>query len=1343
MLRYILRTFWHYRIQTASLLIGLIAIQLGVCTGLLALHQTQVSVTEDIARYSRDVYDILVRPAYEQHNLTMNGELDYMEPNYISKGSGGISLEAWKEIKSIRDVDIAAPVSAIGYFTNSMDSLQIICPGDKAYRAQIEFITTDGYKDYALGDRRTVAAAHQPDSIIRFVVAASEQTTDFSFRGGSEEYYLSILLPPIYNFLVAVDPESESRLVGLEDSIKSGQYLTEGALKTEKISIGRPIVDAYQIPVLINASTRVPLKASVVKEELEITPCMTEVFSREDTPENRRESSGLLLNAQPLNRAEKNLDLSGYLKAFQTTGIRVETDGEISTTSQGLHRIAPATEFYTTNGIEYKAVEKDGAVMFQPVPRYVRDGQVQFHGLSAHGGFAMELAEEGQAIFQLNPIGEVDFSGIYQNELSKSPLGIYGSEQMFIEENSAGSIPADPVELHPTITPGTLQLPAAHGFTTLEAAKLLKGDNPIDAIRVRVAGVERFDEEGQARIRQVAEEIVARTELCVDIVAGTSPQQVKVDIPGYKGVAPLGTVGTWWISLGAATIIRNAFSLFASALVLAFIVVGLIFVHNRSRIYLWQRKEEVSVLHTEGWSNKAVIKLFTSEIALLWLIAAIGTLFMGTTMGGILNALPDVFIKRWVFVASIGGIVFVGSAYRTLCRSYLPVIGSNGANTAKNRPGNHDLKLISGGIGTVIRSDMLYYGTRLRSMILQLVLGGTLSLFAWFARSAASEHILPTRLGEFIYVRAGIWLSIIGISTVLLVLLTCIDSLLSYMDMRRPQLVILQQLGWQAKHLLMLILPQIVVPVALAVIIAAVLAGSIVILLYNAFSGPAWQLSGVVVASIILAALLTCGWIQILYNEQYTKRPDGKTSVYPTKVRWITVAAIVGLIVTVITSTYLCEKTFQNGKTNDEALSVQSFISEIGSEAFILTRTLAALGHRPAGTEANQKEIDLLCNWLEQTGLEVKREPVTVPPYRSLGTESRLEVDGSPVDFTALVIDLSEADADRPYILQDENPVVLSAGMPIETNITGHLVLVEASSADEFRKAVALYLEDAPLAMVGVNPGFIKAEGSAVLNLEVLDVIPGYQSENIRVDILGTSEGDEPIWVVTNHGSIGPGASDNASSAAGTAVLARHLKDNPLSVPVRIIWTAGGDAQYNGGLAQYLKEHLLSGSALAVCSLGTGEPAVFGFRHDNLFGRPRSLPPAAEDLEYHDFIRYIDPTPQHKSQLWDLDYPYIHRRLSSEHWDDMMVTPDNWMVAAEAVNKDLKIGILPAFPTGLGLRLLETKMPTAVYWRFAPYRNTQKDTIDRIKPEILGLDIYFLDRVMRQVTWRDEKNDRT
>ena len=105
--------------------------------------------------------------------------------------------------------------------------------------------------------------------------------------------------------------------------------------------------------------------------------------------------------------------------------------------------------------------------------------------------------------------------------------------------------------------------------------------------------------------------------------------------------------------------------------------------------------------------------------------------------------------------------------------------------------------------------------------------------------------------------------------------------------------------------------------------------------------------------------------------------------------------------------------------------------------------------------------------------------------------------------------------------------------------------------------------------------------------------------------------------------------------------------------------------------------------------------------------------------------------------LLDLDYPCTRKLFSVE----AVFTPDHWMAAAETVDRELKMEILPAFSTHLGRRLLEAGLPAATYWRFAPYSNTKKDTLEKIDPEILGRDILFIERVLREVTGEGVNND--
>ena len=84
------------------------------------LADAKQQVTQDITAFSRGTYDILIRPPQARTNLEK--QLGLIEENYLGIGSGGITIDQWKEIKNHPQVDIAAPVASIGLFTARLRS---------------------------------------------------------------------------------------------------------------------------------------------------------------------------------------------------------------------------------------------------------------------------------------------------------------------------------------------------------------------------------------------------------------------------------------------------------------------------------------------------------------------------------------------------------------------------------------------------------------------------------------------------------------------------------------------------------------------------------------------------------------------------------------------------------------------------------------------------------------------------------------------------------------------------------------------------------------------------------------------------------------------------------------------------------------------------------------------------------------------------------------------------------------------------------------------------------------------------------------------------------------------
>ena len=102
-----------------------------------------------------------------------------------------------------------------------------------------------------------------------------------------------------------------------------------------------------------------------------------------------------------------------------------------------------------------------------------------------------------------------------------------------LPSQNLGGLVSQPVNLVTTLS----ALPAlenSQSYTGVHAA------DPISVIRVKVAGVTGPGALSRERISAVAQQIAQRTGLDVDIVAGSSPSPVTIDLPAGKfGQPPL------------------------------------------------------------------------------------------------------------------------------------------------------------------------------------------------------------------------------------------------------------------------------------------------------------------------------------------------------------------------------------------------------------------------------------------------------------------------------------------------------------------------------------------------------------------------------------------------------------------------------------------------------------------------------------------------------------------------------------------------------------------------------------------------------------------------------------
>jgi hypothetical protein len=122
-------------------------------------------------------------------------------------------------------------------------------------------------------------------------------------------------------------------------------------------------------------------------------------------------------------------------------------------------------------------------------------------------------------------------------------------------------------DLLPSQNLGGLVSQPVNLVTTLRALPVLENTllfagvhtaDPISVIRVRVAGVTGPGALSRERINLVGQQIAQRTGLVVDIVAGSSPSPVTIDMPPDKFGQPPLTLAENWVKEGVAVAIISA-----------------------------------------------------------------------------------------------------------------------------------------------------------------------------------------------------------------------------------------------------------------------------------------------------------------------------------------------------------------------------------------------------------------------------------------------------------------------------------------------------------------------------------------------------------------------------------------------------------------------------------------------------------------------------------------------------------------------------------------------------------------------------------------------------------------
>ncbi|MED4887482.1 hypothetical protein [Lysinibacillus fusiformis] len=590
MIRLILNRIISRKLVSLTIILAFFGIFLLIPMGFQNTKETKLAVENSIAEHGRGTYDILIRPSSSRSNVEK--KLGMVEENYIGDSKGGISIKEWEKIKQNPSIEVAAPVASIGYFSGK--KLTVEFPKlDDPTRYTFEFYTTDGQKEYPIS--KTQNLVYFEESIpgyIEYLKVIPGETAVGAI--------MDVMLPATYHLLSAIDIESEQKLTKVDYSeLKKDVNPHDLEMITQNIG-DIPIIKVIQredinIPIMMKLKVdKLDINVSDYRGKLGISD-QEWLMSAND--QNKEDVMAELIKLKAITTSEYNLDLTSFQKPFDGTALKINNDFKVELATDFASDRGETSIYYIAEKLQYNTSEKGLNVSI------VENGSPPSYKI---------LKKKGESLYESTPPFLIEQVGTFspineKNNLTSSPLGIYATSKI---ETEQGKI------LKPTTVPGSFIPQPTGGLITLESAEIIKGPEPIDAIRVRVAGISKYNKEAQQKIEKIATKLL-QDGYEVDIVAGSSFKNATLEVEGIgKVIAP-------WTTLGVAQELEESWNGLTFLTTILFATFVLVWFVSRLLFEKGTLEKEDELLTILGWSHERIIRRNYLEQYFLLFIAFI------------------------------------------------------------------------------------------------------------------------------------------------------------------------------------------------------------------------------------------------------------------------------------------------------------------------------------------------------------------------------------------------------------------------------------------------------------------------------------------------------------------------------------------------------------------------------------------------------------------------------------------------------------------------------------------------------------------------------------------------
>jgi len=1245
--RYALRSLRGRADRTTFLLMGVLAASLGVSLLSSVTEAAHVRVGREVAAYWRTTYDLLVRPGGSRSPIETQYNL--LEAHYESGLAGGITMAQYEAIKALPEVEVAAPLATLGYFSVSVHLGTRSVPMG-AYRIERLLQVDNGLEVLSERTESYFLRYLSPSVVPGRPLPGAEALQAFdsySFSPIPTQFPLMLRADIPHNVLVmAVDPQAEAALVGLDHFLLDGRYfLPEDKITAEEVSFeGEPAAVNYTVPVLVNTHSYISytLQYSVSQVSLPLPGVPTlktlEALRQAGGRRYLEQAPARFLFRRSWDAEEVNALLySAFAGATEERRAVVPIGsgdmGGHAIGSTGLGgRIAPRPVEYQEYQDQTRPLPPAGLVL-EAKPVALFGPEVSFRPLTV-------VSRKGPTTaFSLYPLGRFDPVQLLEAQaLSPNavPLETYLPPWAVLKYDEEGQ-PVEPVALKPTFNPGGYVTTPPLILAPLELAELLSGPAPISCIRVRVAGIKEMSEEARAKIEALAQEIVDRTGLEVDVMVGSSPQPVLVHIPSYGEVPPTGYVEELWVKKNVDTAILSD-TQWTSFLVLGLTLgVCTLYVAGVSYLSVLGRQAELGLLKAVGWRTSTVVGLILSEQALVGGVAGVVSALLALGLSWLLHmAIP---VEAALMMLPLGlGLCLVGGlapAWRAVAVPPAHVVQVGEVEARGEALGRLSVT------GYSFRNLLRRRGRALAA-VLTLALATALLAFMGLVTLSARHYLETTLLGRHVAVEVRGYHLAVALLCALVAALTVGDLTLLNARERRREMGLLRAVGWRAGDVVRVFLWE-----AAWIGLVGGLLGSGLALGGFAALGPAWSggMLWVVLGGLALPALVSAGaaWYPAWaaagelpvssLNELPRQRPamvERRQATVRLAAGLAAVTLAIGGLVwwrvqvpppvppmvavaspTTAMPTLALTPTATLGPPVEPTAAHPAEAAVESLRMYEMAQGLMEMGEREPGSETAREAADYVAQAFASYGLAVEREEVEIPPLASARYVSLRvgEVEVIPQSTAAHLGTLTTGVLTAPVRLVD--PTALP---PLE-EVEGHVVAVAETGAEDgtlpglaalltayppeaLMAAVSLYPEDA----AALQDALATAEGEAALTFEGWYQHEGGRTENIVATLPGTVRPEEEVWLLALRNSEGwePKADGGSTATALLLELARVFGPQPLSRTLRFVSLGSEQARHFLSSQAFLEAH--QGElerVVAVLDLGTvmaGEHLLFGFR---------------------------------------------------------------------------------------------------------------------------------------------------